>query len=65
MIYEAAITERDEHLQIQVPSTTKHDLAVKAASAREPIRVLVLKALQAYGIDVPDEAIQDRRKGRR
>lgn len=65
MISEITSAERDEHLQIQVPPATKHDLAIKAASAREPIRVLVLKALQAYGVDVPDEAIQDRRKSRR
>jgi hypothetical protein len=55
----------DEHLQIQVPSATKLDLAVRAAKAREPIRVVVLRALDAYGVEVPKEAIQDRRKGRR
>lgn len=65
MISGPFLAERDEHLQIQVPSSTKHDLAVKAAQMREPIRVLVLKALQAYGVDVPSEAIHDRRKGRR
>ncbi|MCY1649193.1 hypothetical protein OVA11_19665 [Caulobacter sp. SL161] len=65
MIFEADLVVRDEHLQIQVPASTKHDLAVKAALAREPIRVLVLKALQAYGVAVPDEAIHDRRKTRR
>jgi hypothetical protein len=64
-MHDVDLTVRDEHLQIQVPSSTKHDLAVKAAQAREPIRVLVLKALQAYGVEVPSEAIHDRRKGRR
>ena len=56
---------RDEHLQIQVPSTTKHDLALRAVMSREPIRMVVLRALRAYGVDVPEEAIQDRRRGRR
>lgn len=54
----------DEHLQVQVPSATKLDLAVKAAKAREPIRMLVLRALDAYGVEVPAEAIQDRRRSR-
>ncbi len=54
----------DEHLQIQVPSATKLDLAVRAAKAREPIRMLVLRALDAYGVEVPANAIQDRRRNR-
>lgn len=54
----------DEHLQVQVPSATKLDLAVKAAKAREPIRMVVLRALEAYGVEVPAEAIQDRRRNR-
>lgn len=54
----------DEHLQVQVPSATKLDLAVKAAMAREPIRMVVLRALHAYGVEVPAEAIQDRRRKR-
>jgi hypothetical protein len=54
----------DEHLQVQVPSATKLDLAVKAAKAREPIRMVVLRALNAYGVEVPADAIQDRRRNR-
>lgn len=54
----------EEHLQIQVPSATKLDLAVRAAKAREPIRMLVLRALDAYGVEVPANAIQDRRRNR-
>jgi hypothetical protein len=54
----------DEYLQIQVPSVTKHHLGIRAAEAREPIRVVVLRALKAYGVTVPDEAISDRRKRR-
>jgi hypothetical protein len=59
------IEKGDEHLQIQVPSATKLDLAVRAAKAREPIRMVVLRALAAYGVEVPAEAIQDRRRSRR
>lgn len=54
----------DENLQVQVPSATKLDLAVKAAKAREPIRMVVLRALNAYGVEVPADAIQDRRRNR-
>jgi hypothetical protein len=56
--------EVDEYLQIQVPSVTKHQLGIRAAETREPIRVVVLRALKAYGVTVPDEAISDRRKRR-
>jgi hypothetical protein len=56
--------EVDEYLQIQVPAITKHQLGIRAAEAREPIRVVVLRALKAYGVTVPDEAISDRRKRR-
>lgn len=54
----------DEHLQVQVPPITKRDLGQKALDAREPIRMIVLRALQAYGVKVPAEAIADRRKQR-
>ncbi len=56
--------EVDEHLQIQVPAITKRHLGIRAAETREPIRVIVLRALQAYGVPVPPEAISDRRKRR-
>jgi hypothetical protein len=56
--------EVDEHLQIQVPAITKRYLGIRAVETREPIRVIVLRALQAYGAPVPPEAISDRRKKR-
>ncbi len=52
----------DEHLQIQVPAATKRDLGQRALDSREPIRMVVLRALAAYGIIVPEGAIADRRK---
>jgi len=55
---------KDEMLQLQVPATTKRDLAVKAAKAGEPLRMYVLKALAAYGVKVPTGSIADRRKTR-
>lgn len=52
----------DEHLQIQVPAATKRDLGQRALDSREPIRMVVLRALAAYGVIVPEGAIADRRK---
>lgn len=54
----------DEHLQVQVPAVTKRDLGQRALDEREPIRMIVLRALKAYGVAVPADAIQDRRKQR-
>jgi len=52
----------DVHLQIQVPAVTRHDLGQRSLDAREPIRMVVLRALDAYGVAVPKDAIVDRRK---
>lgn len=52
----------DEHLQVQVPAATKRDLGQRALDSREPIRMVVLRALAAYGVVVPEGAIADRRK---
>ena len=52
----------DEYLQLQVPSATKRDLGQRALDSREPIRMVVLRALAAYGVVVPEGAIADRRK---
>ncbi|RUU14172.1 hypothetical protein EOD23_01980 [Mesorhizobium sp. USDA-HM6] len=64
MKHPASTGDPDEHLQVQVPSLTKRHLDVRAAETREPIRVIVLKALEAYGIPVPEGAISDRRRNR-
>lgn len=50
-----SLDELDEHLQIQVPAVTKRHLGIRAVETREPIRVIVLRALQAYGVPVPPE----------
>ena len=55
---------QDEYLQIQVPAITKHHLGIRAVETRESMRVIVLRALRAYGVPVPDEAIANRRKKR-
>jgi hypothetical protein len=52
----------DETLQVQVPATTKRAIHIRSAETGDPMRVLVLKALAAYGFPVPDQALVDRRK---
>lgn len=54
--------EGDDHLQVQVPIATKRDLGQRSLDTREPIRMVVLRALAAYGVVVPEGAITDRRK---
>ncbi|HEX8418739.1 MAG TPA: hypothetical protein VF638_01850 [Sphingomonas sp.] len=48
-----------------MPSATKRDLGQRALDQREPIRMIVLRALKAYGVTVPADAIHDRRKQQR
>ena len=52
----------DETLQVQVPAATKRAIHIRSAETGAPMRVLVLKALAAYGFPVPEEALVDRRK---
>jgi hypothetical protein len=51
----------EEYLQILIPTSTRTHLGIRAAESRETLRVVVLRALQAYGVPVPDEAMVDRR----
>lgn len=53
----------DEHsLQLFLPAVTKREISLRAAEAGETIRVIVLRALEAYGFQVPKDALVDRRK---
>ena len=56
------VPERDRTLQVQVPASTKQAIHIRSAETGDPMRVLVLRALAAYGFPVPEEAITDRRK---
>ncbi len=57
-------SDPDEHLQIQIPASTKRYLGHRAVETREPIRMIVLRALEAYGVPVPQDSILDRRRKR-
>lgn len=52
----------EEALQITVPQVTKKNLKMRAAESGETMRVIVLKALAAAGIQVPQTELHDRRK---
>ena len=49
-------------LQVQIPASTKRAIHIRSAETGDPMRVLVLKALVAFGFPVPSGAITDRRK---
>ena len=52
----------EEPLQITVPQATKKSLKIRAAETGETMRVIVLKALAAAGIQVPEAELHGRRK---
>jgi len=54
----------EENLQIMVPLVTKRSLKMQAAKSGETMRVIVLRALAASGIQVPNEELLDRRKAK-
>lgn len=58
----AIVAGSEETLQITVPKVTKKSLKMRSAESGDPMRVIVLRALAAAGIQVPNEELQDRRK---
>ncbi|WP_310540619.1 hypothetical protein [Phenylobacterium sp.] len=52
----------EETLQITVPPATKKSLKMLAAESGDSMRVIVLRALAAAGVQVPDGELHDRRK---
>jgi hypothetical protein len=51
-----------ELLQVGLPQVTKRSLKVRAAETGDTMRGIVLRALAAAGIEVPEADLQDRRK---
>jgi hypothetical protein len=64
MMRSSGQAEAEENLQITVPRVTKRSLKMRAAESGDTMRVIVLRALAASGIQVPDEELQDRRKAK-
>lgn len=59
-----ADADAEATLQIFLPAATKRAVAVRAAETGETVRVIVLRALDAYGFPVPEDALVDRRRQR-
>jgi hypothetical protein len=55
---------KDVPIQVMVPEAVRRQVALMGADRGESIRSLVLRGLQAIGIDIPDSELGDRR-GRR
>lgn len=51
-------------IQIMVPERVRRQVAMMGADRGENIRTLVLRGLQAIGIEIPESELKDRR-GRR
>ena len=56
--------DKGSTLQIFLPAATKRAIALRAAETGETVRVIVLRALNAYGYQVPEDALVDRRRQR-
>lgn len=54
--------EKDVSLGIEVPASVKRAVNIHAATEGVTNRTILLRALQAIGLDVPREEIRDRRK---
>lgn len=59
----AKLSERENTLQIEIPAVTKKSLRLRSAESGDTMRLIVLRALDAAGIQVPREELKDRRKG--
>lgn len=55
---------KEPKLQLFLPAATKRAIALRAADTGETVLVTVLRALNAYGFPVPEDALVDRRKPR-
>ncbi len=51
-------------LQITLPRSVKRRIALVAAERNQTIRAIVLRALKASGISIPERQIVDRRSKR-
>ena len=58
----AEIIDKELTLQLFLPAATKREIALRAAESGETIRMIVLRALDAYGFHVPRHTLMDRRK---
>lgn len=58
----ADLPDKEPTLQVLLPAATKREIALRAAESGETIRMVVRRALDAYGLHVPKESLVDQRK---
>ena len=56
---------REVPIQVMVPESIRRQVAMMGANRGENIRTVVLRGLQAIGIDIPESELADRRGRRR
>lgn len=61
----AADPTREVPIQVMVPESIRRQVAMMGVNRGENIRTVVLRGLQAIGIDVPESELTDRRGRRR
>ncbi len=52
-------------IQVMVPASVRQQVAMIGAQRGENIRTLVLRGLQAIGVDIPDSELAERRGRKR
>jgi len=57
-----AVTNGDVPLQVEIPNSVRRSVRLRAATDGDTMRTCVLKALRAYGIEVDEDDLTDRRQ---
>lgn len=57
--------QAERPIQVMVPEFVRRQVALMGAERGESMRTVVLRGLQAVGIDIPDSELADRRGRRR
>ena len=57
-----AEAEREDAIQVMVPSSVHKQVALMSAQQGENMRTVVLRGLKAIGVDIPDGELVDRRR---
>lgn len=57
-----AMTSEDVPLQVEIPIRVRRSVRIRAAADGDTMRTCVLKALRAYGIDIDEDELTDRRR---
>jgi hypothetical protein len=62
---DAPVKQKEVPIQVMVPESVRRQVAVMGAERGENLRTIVLRALQAIGVDVSTSELGERRGRRR